>query len=230
VVVLSNLAQFNPAQLSQQIIDVYLAEKTKTKPEKPGQPQQPKRKPIKLSKKKIKVFTGPYWLARSRLLRKIKQEGKKLFYVRSPENKSELIPYDKTSFYMKEFPQVTVEFSDIKEKQSQKMKVTVGKEVIDANRVELFKPSPELLKEYTGLYESDELEVRFNVVVDKKGIFVDFKKQDDDINYMQPLIKDRFSSAGGYATISFKRDEAGKITGFNVDTGRIRNLKFIIVK
>ncbi len=226
VVVLSNLAQFNPGLLTQQIIDIYLAEKIKTGPD---QTQQPTRKTIRLSRKKIEAFTGTYWLTRSRLLRTIKREGKKLFYARSPENKSELIPFAKTAFYMKEFPNVTVEFFEMENGKSGKIKVTVGNEVIDGNRVEPFKPSADQLKAYTGLYQSDELEVRFRLSINDKGLFVDFKKQDDE-NHLQPLIKDVFGSPGGYSTLSFQRDKEGKITGFHVDSGRLRNLKFEKVK
>ena len=226
VVVLSNLAQFNPGLLTQQITDIYLAEKIKTGPD---QTQQPVRKAIRLSLKKIQGFTGPYWLSRSHLLRTMKREGKKLFYVRSPENKSELIPFAKTAFYMKEFPNVTVEFFEMEKGKSGKIKVTVGNEVIDGNRVELYNPTTEDLKEYTGRYESDELEVMFKLAVDEKGLFVDFKKQDED-NYMKPLIKDIFGSMGGYSTLSFQKDKEGKITGFCVDSGRLRNLKFVKVK
>jgi CubicO group peptidase (beta-lactamase class C family) len=225
VVVLSNLAQFNPGQLSQQIIEIYL--KDKFKPDK-DQSSTAKLKAIRLSPKKIQPFTGTYWLANSRLLRTMKLEGKKLYYVRSAESKSELVPYAKNAFYMKEFPQVTVEFFKTETGQYETIKVTVGTEVINGKRIELFKPDPGELKAYTGLYQSDELEVRFRLSVDEKGLYLDFKKQDDD-NHLQPLIKDVFGSLGGYSTLSFNRDKAGHVTGFQVDTGRLRNLKFVKV-
>ncbi len=70
------------------------------------------------------------------------------------------------------------------------------------------------------------------MLLDKKGLILDYKKQDndDDIDYLEPLIKDTFRSPGGFATLSFKRDKEDNIIGFNVDTGRLRNLKFLKVK
>ncbi len=151
VVVLSNLAQFSPGQLAAQIADIYLADKIK-KPE--GQSRQSQRKTIKLSNKKLRAFAGPFWLASSRLLRHLKADGKKLFYVRSSENKSELVPYSQTAFFMKDAPHVTVEFSQLTDGTWNKAKVTVGTDIIGANRVETFKPTNEDLKEFSGLYES----------------------------------------------------------------------------
>lgn len=222
VVVLSNLAQFNPGQLTRQIIDIYLKDRFKTTADSDS---EVKRKAIRLSRKKLEGFVGTYWLSRSRLLRTMKLEGKKLYYVRSPENKSELVPYARNALFMKEFPQVTVEFFKTKTGQYERIKVTVGTEIINGNRVELFKPTPEELKAYTGQYESQELEVRFRLSLNEKGLYLDYKKQDDD-NYLQPLIKDIFGTPGGYSTLTFKRGPKGQINGFQVDTGRIRNLRF----
>ncbi len=221
VVVLSNLASFNPSQLSRQIVDIYLADRFKIQPEE----RKPVvRKAIRLSKKQLQQFEGNYWLSRSKLLRQIKQEGKTLFYVRSEENRSELIPFGKSAFYMKEFPDVTVEFLERENGKSGSIRVTVGKELLDGTRMEPFNPSPTELNAYSGGYRSEEIEVEFRLTVDEKGLFLDYKKQDDD-NRLQPLIMDVFAFTGG-STLSFKRDSQGKIVGFTVDTGRVRNLKF----
>ena len=126
---------------------------------------------------------------------------------------------------MKEFPQVTVEFLRDKTNSYEKIKVTVGREIINGIRIEPFQPSPEELKAYTGLYESGELEVRFRFRVDGKDLYIHHKKQHED-NRLQPLIKDIFSLSDGYSTLTFKRNDRDQISGFQVDTGRVRNLKF----
>jgi CubicO group peptidase (beta-lactamase class C family) len=226
VVVLSNLAQFNPGQTTQKIIKLYLKDKFKSVADSGP---TVKRKAIRLSQKKMRKFTGSYWLSSSRLLRTMKLEGKKLFYVRSQGSKSELVPYSASALFMKEFPQVTVEFFEDKAGKYEKIKVTVGKQIINGDRIELFKPTPEDLKEYTGQFESEELEVRFRFLVDRKGLYLNHKKQHED-NHLQPLIKDIFSLSDGYSTLTFIRNQMNQISGFQVDTGRVRNLKFKKVK
>ena len=219
VVVLSNLAQFQPGNLAFRIVDLYLKDELKEEAS-----EAKKRKPLKLSKKKLKVFTGQYWLAGLKLLRHIRLEGNKLVYVRTSGYSSELVPYGETSFFMKNAPDVVVEFLDVNYRKAQSIKVTAGDDPATGKRVEPYTPTKEDLSAYSGRYLAPELDVFYRVRSGVKGLMIDFKNASGEA--FTPLIEDVFSYRG-YSTISFQRDSEGKISGFTVDSGRVKNLKFV---
>ncbi|GAH19052.1 unnamed protein product, partial [marine sediment metagenome] len=86
----------------------------------------------------------------------------------------------------------------------------------------LVKPTPEKLKEYTGDYYSDELQVTFRLAL-KKGE-LHFVHKNAPESPLQPTLKDMFTERG--YRINFVRGKEEKITGFTMDAGRVKNLRF----
>ena len=219
VVVLSNLAQFQAGTVAYKIVDLYLKDHLKEE----GAAPKPK-KPYKLSKKKLKVFSGQYWLAGLKLLRDIKLEDDTLFYVRTSGYRSELVPISESAFFMKDSPDAVVSFSDVNYQKTQTLTVVVADDPATGRRVVPYTPSQEELSEYAGRYLAPELDVFYKLRAGEKGLIIDFKNASGE--GFTPLIEDVFSYRG-YSTITFQRDQAGKPSGFTVDSGRIKNLKFV---
>ncbi len=233
VAVFSNLGSFPPGTLTRQIADIFLASKLK-QPEAPAVgAQTPVSKPVpkvfSLPAKALEAFVGTYWFETNQNMRRVVLEKDKLFYVRSPENRSELSPISATEFKMKDVPDdVGVVFSDRTGRRFDTVTVTVGGQPpVVGKWTEPFTPSEDALKEYAGKYYSDELDTRYDLTLKAGALHVQIGHNEE--MPVTPQKKDVFS-AGNFANIQFRRDGSGAITGFAVSTGRVRNLKFVKVK
>src|SRR3954468_5773317 len=80
----------------------------------------------------------------------------------------------------------------------------------------------ERLADYAGTYVSDELDVQLTIVV-RDGKLVLQRRESEDAT-LRPLYEDDFSSPIG--SLRFSRDGSGRVTGFGVYNGRIRNVRF----
>lgn len=229
VAVFSNLASFSPGSLTRQIADIYLGSKFK-QPESasPGAETpaaKPALQPVSLPAKSLKAFTGSYWIETNQVNRTIVLDKDKLLYVRSKDNKSELVPVSQTEFMMKDIPtHVLVSFANKTANGYETFTVTEDNmPPVVGKRMEPYSPAEEALKEYAGKYYSDELDTRYNLTL-KSGVLHVQIGHREEIPVM-PQKKD-FFSAGDFAKIQFQRDGSGAIVGFAVSTGRVRNLKF----
>jgi CubicO group peptidase (beta-lactamase class C family) len=249
VVILSNFASAQPNRLARQIAMIYAesalkqhskksstqkdSQKTANKKEKKEKKKSKKKKPIKLNAKKMKAFTGTFWLKKDKLLRNILFEKGKLYYVRNPHSRSELIPMTDTKFpkfKMKGFPiLITVTFADKKENHYQKISVFVeGDDTIDGNRIDDFKPTKEDLKIYTGRYYSDELDVYYRLHLEEDALVLKNRTTNDA--KLKPLPEDNFTFVANWGNLEFQRDKEGNISGFKLTGRRVLNLKFIKIK
>ena len=82
---------------------------------------------------------------------------------------------------------------------------------------------PPTLPDYAGQYHSDELEMSCSVQV-KEGRLVLQHRRHGEIP-LRPVARDRFGGSD-LGSLQFERDSGGKVTGFKVTTGRVRNLRF----
>ncbi len=225
VVVLSNLASFRPGVLSRQIADIYLAGRLK-QPENPAPAAKaPAPAPVKLTPAAMAEFTGTYWFETDQFLRTLALDKGRLMYVRSADNSSEIVPVSPTEFVMKDVPdEVRVVFSDKTGKRFDTVTVKVNKETpVVGKWMELFAPTEEALKEFAGSYVSDELDVRYEIQLKSGALHVEVGHNGD--MGLAPQKKD-FFLVGDLGKIQFRRSANGAITGFEVSTGRVLNLKF----
>ena len=94
----------------------------------------------------------------------------------------------------------------------------------------LYKPVPAAdlsnLKEYTGIYASDETESKMAIVLKDGKLFI--QQREDNLLLLTPVYKDGFSFPGGDAF--FERDMKGMINKFFVSIARARKVEFRRVK
>lgn len=83
-------------------------------------------------------------------------------------------------------------------------------------------PAAAELADYAGDYHSPELDVIFQFVVQGERLVLRRRKFSD--RALHPTLADGFTDAR--AQFDFTRDEAGRIDGFALSTGRIRRLRF----
>jgi hypothetical protein len=105
--------------------------------------------------------------------------------------------------------------------------VPPGTRVVFFQRENAFNPDRSTLAAYAGEYVSDELDVRYRLVLGDSGLVVKARRIDDIA--LQPAWRDAFSARGA-STIEFSRDKQGRIDGFTITDGRVRGVRFQRVK
>jgi CubicO group peptidase (beta-lactamase class C family) len=231
VAVFSNLGSFNPGAMALRIADIYLAPQLAAAAPAPAVESQappaaagPAPQPITLSPETLKAYAGTYWLD-SNLLRRLVVDKDKLVYVRSSDNKSDLVPLSPTRFKMLGVPgDVYLDFAAMAGGLYGGFVFTESNGAkIKAKRIEAFEPNEAQLKEYTGTFYSEELDVRYAIAARAGSLVV--RPGVGEEAEAGPMKKDVF--AAGRFMIEFDRDGKGRVSGFRISTGRVLNLKFV---
>ncbi len=82
------------------------------------------------------------------------------------------------------------------------------------------------LAEYAGDYRNEEVEATHTWRLEAGRLAV--YSNDRRVGVLEPTYKDGFTRAG--SVIDMERDASGRITGFQVEAGRVRQLKFVRVR
>ncbi len=222
VICLSNLSSFNPSKIAQQVADIYLAGQFKKKAEPVSKPAE-KVKFIELPKKKLHEKVGAYIDPKTGAFRKLGLRGNTLILEASGQRFT-LAAISETEFEVLKAPvEIVIKFES--QKKDKPMLMHIHREGGDSETYEFFKlvkPTPEKLQEYTGDYYSDELQVTFRLAL-KKGK-LHFVHKNASESPLKPMLKDKFTERG--YRINFVRDKEKKLTGFTLDAGRVKNLRF----
>ena len=80
----------------------------------------------------------------------------------------------------------------------------------------------ERLTDYVGTYAADELDVQLTIA-EQNGQLVLRRREAEDAP-LRPVYEDDFASPIG--SLRFSRDASGRVTGFGIYNGRIRNVRF----
>lgn len=83
-------------------------------------------------------------------------------------------------------------------------------------------PSPEQMKELVGAYESEELAVVYEIAPGEKSLSVGVRGKPK----LPLVVKEKDTFLVGGARVSFQRDAEGRVKGFTIDAGRVRNIGF----
>jgi CubicO group peptidase (beta-lactamase class C family) len=104
---------------------------------------------------------------------------------------------------------------------------TAKEETVQANdapatKSEELAPTNAQLQEFVGGYYNDELEVICKLSTENGRLFLQIKHNSKMA--VEPFDKDAFAAGG--SKLFFQRDRSNRITGFTVDAGRVKNLRF----
>ena len=209
---LCNLAQTNPTQLAQRVAEVYLGDRmqpvTATAPVA--------RAEVALPAAELAALAGLYWNARDASARRFVFEDGHLKMRTGPEQTTTLKSIGNRRFVL-ENPSRTLIFES--------NRLTIAPESGTATafeRVEPFTPTTPQLEAFAGAYRSDEIEATYRIVVKEAGCGSSGSSRTPSV--LEPLITDTFASQPG--VIRFTRDATGIVTGFVLEAGRVRGMKF----
>jgi hypothetical protein len=99
-------------------------------------------------------------------------------------------------------------------------------DVVTYTRADTAVLTPAQLAEYAGDYRNDEVEATHTWKVEKGELV--FYVNNRRIGVLAPTYKDGFT--GGGTVIDVQRDARGRITGFVLESGRVRHLRFTRVR
>ncbi len=217
VACLCNLANTNPAQLSRQVADIYLAGQLKPEAPKP----ESEIKGVTLSEQQLKSKAGVYWNPAAEDFVKLTLTDGKLFVGLGPGG--ELIPLTENRFQMKAQP-TTVLFESTANGALRMKVVPEGRSPATFEAMETVTPNAEQLKEYAGAYYSDELDATYKLEVQDNKLVLKRKKTSPAS--FTAAFKDAFNNPG-LGVIRFTRDAQKQVSGMIISSGRIRHLRFI---
>ncbi|HEV2663836.1 MAG TPA: serine hydrolase domain-containing protein, partial [Blastocatellia bacterium] len=224
VACLCNLTTVNPSALVSQVADIYLADHLKAADppravEKAGGDSSAA---VVIAEAKLKEKVGVYRNLTNGELRRITLQDGSLRIDAFTLLNSELRPFSETHFNITGQEGSVIEFKSPGGKMQ--LHLSRGNSKPDTfERVKAFEPSAEQLNEFAGSYYSEELDTTYRMSVEQGGLFVI-----DRNGRKRPLvhrIRDAFAVLSG-PQFQFSRDAAGKISGFAVHAGRIRNVRF----
>ncbi len=97
-----------------------------------------------------------------------------------------------------------------------------GQEPAAYEAVELASPTRAELRAYAGEYYSDELQVTYKLVLEEGRLF--FRHRNAPENALEPTLSNQFRVRG--LNIEFVRDKGNAVSGFVINTGRVKNIRF----
>lgn len=107
-----------------------------------------------------------------------------------------------------------------------RMIVRAASGVVTFTRADTVALDPARLAEYAGDYRSDEVEATHTWKVEKGqlAVYADYRR----LGVLEPSYRDGFTRSG--SVIEMARDGKGRITGFVLESGRVRHLRFTRVR
>jgi CubicO group peptidase (beta-lactamase class C family) len=220
VIILSNAAEFNPGTVAQKVAEIYLGDQM-TPPEEKREENQ---KTVEVEPDVLETYVGRYTLDIG-LSFNVELEGGQLFVRADGQPRVTLIPESDTIFHIREIDaQLTFVADD--DGTFRKVVLKQGQQEVGGKRVQLTELSPDALTEFAGTYYSEELGTTYVLKV-VEGKLIATHRRHDDIA-LTSSGEDKF---GGdqwfFSKLDFKRNEEGRISGFQLTGGRVRNLRFV---
>ena len=214
VALLCNLGTMQPHDLAYQVADLYLGDAFKKAGHKPVKAE----KPIKLEEAQLAPLAGLY----------INPKTKSTFRVELKEGSLMAVgmPFEALSAERFRLIPMPIVKADFKKDAAGKQLVHLfmgSKEPDILELVEQVKPDAAQLKEYVGNYYCPEVDNTWKIELKEEKLHLTRRKY--GCNALSPTIVDGFSEAGQMLDLHFERKD-GKVSGFRLTAGRVRNLKF----
>ncbi len=220
--ILCNVANVNPGALANQVADLYLAEVLEPEESEAEAASSPgERKEVTVDPTLYDDYVGRYERTRQPgLIITITREDDRLMGEATGQSKAELFPESETKFFLK-VANVQIAFERDNAGYVHQLMVYQNGQEMPAKR--LSDLPPEALADYVGEYHSDELQVTYALSLDAGKLAL--RIQNNPPSELSINKQDEASAEVG--TMAFERDDHGMVTGFVLQSGRVRNLRFV---
>ena len=225
VICLCNDGSASPTALALRVADVYLAEQFKSPPLKPavggdqtGEASAVSTDPAALAGLYREPTTHAVW--------KVTADGSRLS-IEEGWGSSRYAPVGPMTFRSADedsgFPTDLVFQEPAGEAPLRFQVLAMGEVPQMFERITPVTPSLDQLREYTGSYYSEELDVTHRVVLQGDHLYIKYRKSPD--LPLEPGQKDQFSM--DWARIEFERDSQNRVSGYGVWSDRVWDVRFV---
>ena len=224
VIILSNFEDFQPQALAQQVADIYLADQLQIRAKKEMKKQAPP-KIIELSPKHLAAVEGQYWDSDIGYPLKVYVKADTLRLLDEAWGERTLAPTGMRHFLLSGMNnEVGIRFFPATKDRAMQLAVEFdGNEVARADQIKVRAVSAEEMKNLSGSYYSPELDTRYQIKTENKQLWLKLKNQ--GWKAMKRVKEDLYTQASvGQFNFSLSKD--GQVTGFQLNAGRVKNLKF----
>jgi CubicO group peptidase (beta-lactamase class C family) len=224
VICLCNLLSIDPRHQVGQLAELYLADEFK---------DEEVQEPIEVSEARLHEMAGAYRSpAFGDILEFFAEEGSLAFH-KEDGGTTVLEPLGATRFRLPSgFPyRAEYEFYRADTSKRWRLKATMRgyppytEETFHYEPVELVDPAAVRLPDYVGAYHSDELPATYPVTLENGELVVALPSRGSMI--LRPTIRDHFQIGSYPVYLEFVRDEGGRISGFDLRSARLRNVRFV---
>ena len=222
VIIVSNIANFNTAAMSQKVVDIYLADELHTEEVEQIDSEEQKTE-IAVDLGTLNAYVGDFELGPGFIMKISIEDGGLIGQV-TGQNEAKLKPLSTYEFEAVDVD-ARVSFHRDSSNEVNMMKLYYGGQVFNAPRTEPFDADSTDLSEFEGQFYSDELTTKYEFVI-KDGTLIAKHQRHSDIK-LSPFKRDAFSGdAWFFSQTDFVRDETGTISGCKVSSDLARNLHF----
>jgi CubicO group peptidase (beta-lactamase class C family) len=218
VIILANVRDFVPIRIAKRIADIYLVDRL--------DPQNGYALP-KVADDVLATYKGEYRFGYS--LWRVVQDKDGLFVQVDGGEKKRLHPSGKDEFLDREDRTL---YRFLKKKDDMILESTAEKTTTTGKRMRVIEPAKEKLAELAGTYRSGELGSFGSLEVRDGKLILQMPKWEATLQFLDngdciARPKDAFFSM---LALNFARNSEGVITGYNLSTDRVRNLRYAKVK
>ncbi|MDQ1353699.1 MAG: hypothetical protein QG657_4006 [Acidobacteriota bacterium] len=227
IIYLSNLEDFEPMALINNITDIYLKSPLIIETQKAISHTSTKSKIVKFSETILKEKAGTYRNPQTGQIWRLLVKNKKLEVKTSYSSIFQMIPINNKEFQLlnaSEDMQVIFFKSNKSKNKPKRLQIKIEGE--EPNFYEYVLPisrSPLQLEEYTGNYYCNELESTYTIIIKNNKLVYLIKFLEESIT-LEPTFKDEF--VDNDHVFRFTRNKNGLISGFNAWTDRIKPILF----
>jgi CubicO group peptidase (beta-lactamase class C family) len=218
VVVLSNLAMIPTSTLARQVAEVYLGDLMQE------EPKSSERKVARIDPAVYEIYEGKYKLQDGKELTLIKEGDRLLMIGPEQTEKVELFPEAMARFFLKA-ADVQVRFQINPDGLVERLLFSRDGKNTPAKMVQTEKLDPKRINQITGTYYSAELDTSYRILEKEGKIYASHFRHGKI-----PLVwksGDLFLGRQWFfKKVKFTRNSTGKISGFLLTGGRVRNLRF----
>ena len=213
-----NLTTSGPDSLARKVAGIYLADRMQPDSETAwivalaGAPR------VEMPAASLRALAGVWRNVERGEVRRLRLVGDTLFGAPGGE-RTRIVPLGDGRFRVG--PETELRFEEDPAAPSRMISRTAA-ETVTFTRADTAVLTPAQLAEYAGNYRSDEVEATHTWKVEKGQLVL--YVNDRRLGVLEPTYKDGFTRGG--AVIDVQRDAKGRITGFLLESGRVRHLRF----
>lgn len=225
VICLCNLTSARSRALSRRVADIYLAEEFKKTQDLEIKIDLPEPKVVQVPEKELAAVAGAYFDSANNNFRRLYVKNGKLIYSRGT-SENELAPLGNNRFIMLGTPdRVEISFKSPRPGAPlQMVTVIIGVGSSTHDSVESASYTTRQLGEFTGSYYSNEIDATYTIILQGETLALRRKNVDGETP-MLGQFADAFSAVGT-GSFRFTRNKSNQVTGFLLNTGRVRSLRF----